>query len=167
MVSSWEMMADFNSRTPNQRRPAVLLHFDHVTIVVEEVDEAIDFFGLLGFIKEKDLVISGEKFSSYLLVEEMEARHVTLVLEGRLPRQEIQLLHYIKPLPQKDPNIARLDKLGYNHLCFAVDDIEAMATKLKNNGVTMLNEIMQFNDRKLVFFRGPGGITLELAQWTK
>ncbi len=144
----------------------MLSHFDHVTIVVEEVDAAINFFGLLGFVKDKDLTISGEKFAAYMGIQGMEARHVTLVLEHSQPRQEIQLLHYINPKPQKDPNIAGLDKMGYNHLCFAVDDIEAMAAKLKQNGVPMLNQIMQFNDRKLVFFQGPGGITLELAQWT-
>ena len=144
----------------------MLLHFDHVTIAVEEPEAAIAFFGLLGFVKDKDLVISGKKFADYMGIPGLEARHITLLLEGREPRQEIQLLHYLKPQPQKDPNIKRLDKLGYNHLCFAVDDIEATAAKLKQNGAAILNEIMQFHDRKLVYFAGPGGITLELAQWT-
>ena len=144
----------------------MLLHFDHVTIAVEEPEAAIEFFGLLGFVKDKDLVISGQKFADYMGVPGLEARHITLVLESREPRQEIQLLHYLKPQPQKDLNIKRLDKLGYNHLCFAVDDIEATVAKLKENGVTILNEIMQFHDRKLVYFAGPGGLTLELAQWT-
>jgi catechol 2,3-dioxygenase-like lactoylglutathione lyase family enzyme len=144
----------------------MLLHFDHVTIGVEEPEAAIDFFSLLGFAKEKDVNISGPMFVDYMGIPDLEARHITLVLEGREPRQEIQLLHFLSPHPQKDPNISRLDKLGYNHLCFAVDDIEAMVTKLKENGATILNEIMQFNDRKLAYFAGPGGITLELAQWT-
>lgn len=144
----------------------MLLHFDHVTIVVEDADAAIAFFALLGFSKAKDLVISGEKFATYMMVPGVEARHVTLVLEGREPRQEIQLLHYINPDPQKDPNISSMDKMGYNHLCFAVDDIEAEAARLKEHGVIILNEIMQFNDRKLVYFSGPGGIIMELAQWT-
>jgi catechol 2,3-dioxygenase-like lactoylglutathione lyase family enzyme len=143
----------------------MLLHFDHVTIAVEEPEAAINFFGLLGFVKDKDVKISGEKFASYMGIPDLEARHITLVLEGRLPRQEIQLLRFLSPQPQKEPNISRLDKQGYNHLCFAVDDIEATVARLKENGATILNEIMQFHDRKLVYFAGPGNIIMELAQW--
>lgn len=143
----------------------MLLHFDHVTIVVEDADAAIEFFGLLGFAKAKDLVISGQKFATYMGVKDVEARHVTLVLDGRKPHQEIQLLQYINPEPQQDPNISRMDKLGYNHLCFAVDDIEAEVARLKAHGVTILNQVMQFNDRKLVYFAGPGNIIMELAEW--
>jgi catechol 2,3-dioxygenase-like lactoylglutathione lyase family enzyme len=54
--------------------------------------------------------------------------------------------------------------VGYKHLCLAVDDIEQKVRGLKEKGVKFLNEIMEFKDRKLTFFRGPEGITLELSE---
>ena len=36
-------------------------HIDHVTVVVQDVEKAKEFFGLLGFEEEKNVTISGEK----------------------------------------------------------------------------------------------------------
>jgi catechol 2,3-dioxygenase-like lactoylglutathione lyase family enzyme len=142
----------------------MIKNFDHCTIVVSNIDEAKRFFALLGFREDFSTVISGDKFSKYMGVDNIEAEHVTLVLNGSSPRQEIQLLKYSKPAPLPDPNITRLDKMGYNHLCFAVDNIEQEVRRLKGKGVKFLNEIMEFKNRKLTFFSGPEGITLELSE---
>jgi catechol 2,3-dioxygenase-like lactoylglutathione lyase family enzyme len=142
----------------------MISNFDHCTIVVKDLDATIKFFALLGFQEDFSVVISGDRFSTYMGVDNLEAEHVTLVLANSSPRQEIQLLKYHSPTPLSDPNITRLDKVGYNHLCFAVDDIEQEVRRLKEKGVKFLNEIMEFKNRRLTFFRGPEGITLELSQ---
>ena len=64
-----------------------------------------------------------------------------------------------------DPNIDKLYKLGFNHVCFAVDDLDAEVAKLTAAGVKLRNEVMNFHNRKLVFVRGPEDITVELAEW--
>ncbi len=143
----------------------MIKRFDHVTIVVRDVEQARKFFGLLGFKEEMSVVISGEKFSRYMGVDGIEAEHVTLALAGASPRMEVQLLKYRHPEPIPDPDIARLNKLGFNHVCFAVDDVEAEVRKLTANGVETRNEIMDFHNRKLVFISGPEGITVELSEW--
>jgi len=142
-------------------------HFDHVTIVVRDVDKAKQFFALLGFREDRSLVISGEKFSSYMGVDSIEAEHVTLVLAGCEPRLEVQLLKYHHPKALADAGIPRLDRLGFNHICFAVEDIDAQVKTLVEHGVALRNQIMEFNDRRLVFVRGPEGITVELAEWRR
>jgi len=53
-------------------------HFDHVTIVVRDVEAAKGFFSLLGFEHDQSVVISGETFSDYMGVPGIEAEHVTL-----------------------------------------------------------------------------------------
>ena len=98
-------------------------------------------------------------------VQEIKADHVTLVLENVSPRTEIQLLHYRHPHPIADPHIRDLHKIGMNHICFAVDNIEAEVAKLRANGFKTRNEIMDFHSRKLVFIEGPEGVTVELAEW--
>ena len=145
----------------------MIMHFDHVTIVVNDVEKATSFFALLGFVEQQTVVIAGEKFSRYMGIADIEAEHVTLVLPNASPRLEVQLLRYRHPDPIPDPDIVKLNKLGFNHICLALDDIEAEVRRLSARGVAMRNEIMQFHDRKLVFISGPEGVTLELAQWTK
>ena len=140
-------------------------HFDHLTIVVQDVERAKKFFGLLGFKEEKSVVIAGEPFASYMGVPDIKADHVTLVLQNASPRTEIQLLHYQHPRSLPDARIRDLHKIGMNHICFAVDDIAAEVAKLRGNGFKTRNEIMDFHSRKLVFIDGPEGVTVELAQW--
>ena len=140
-------------------------HFDHLTIVVRDLDRAKAFFGALGFKQAIAVVITGEPFASYMGVPGIEADHVTLVLEGAEPRTEIQLLHYREPPPVPDPNIRNLSKLGMNHICFAVEDVEAEVAKLTALGFRTRNDIMDFHARKLVFVEGPEGVTVELAEW--
>src|SRR5215475_13818188 len=97
------------------------------------------------------VVIAGEPFASYMGVSGIEADHVTLVLENASPRTEVQLLRYRHPEPLPDPHTRDLYKIGMNHICFAVDDIEAEVARLRTNGVKTRNEILDFHSRKLVF----------------
>ena len=60
--------------------------FDHLTIVVRDIDRAKAFFGLLGFKDAISVIIAGEPFASYMGVRGIEAQHVTLVLENASPR---------------------------------------------------------------------------------
>ena len=145
----------------------MIKHFDHVTIVVKDVEAAKEFFGLLGFNEEKSVVIAGPQFSKYMGVEGIEAEHVTLVLANVSPRTEVQLLKYRHPDPLPDPAIRNLTKVGFNHVCFAVDDLGAEVAKLKVKGVQLRNDVMEFHDRRLVFLSGPEGITVELAEWDR
>jgi catechol 2,3-dioxygenase-like lactoylglutathione lyase family enzyme len=145
----------------------MVTHFDHVTVVVRDVEAAKRFFGLLGFEHEKSVVISGETLANYMGVPGIEADHVTLVLKGATPRTEVQLLGYRNPRPTPDPNIDVLSKLGFNHICFAVDDLDREIARLRAGGVETRNDVLDFHSRKLVFLRGPEGITVELSERKK
>ncbi len=101
--------------------------FDHVTAVVRDLDAARKFFGLLGFAEIKAVVISGKVMEDYMGVSGIEADHVTLAIEN--PHTEVQLLHYRHPEAIADPHIRQLNKIGFNHICFSVDDLEAEIAK--------------------------------------
>ncbi len=143
----------------------MLKHPDHVTVVVTDLAAARRFFELLDFEVAIETVIAGEPFSSYMGVEAIEADHVTLALKDCDPRFEIQLLHYRHPAVASDPEVRNLARPGLNHLCFAVENIEAKVERLRAAGVTFRNELMTFHQRKLIFLEGPEGITVELAEW--
>lgn len=145
----------------------MIMHFDHVTIVVRDTEEAKAFFALLGFVEQQSVVISGDQFSKYMGIPGIEAEHVTLSLPHATPHLEVQLLRYRHPQAILDPDVLKLNKVGFNHICLAVDDIDAEVERLGANGVRMRNEILHFHDRKLVFLCGPEGVTVELAQWIR
>ena len=139
---------------------------DHVTVAVTDPDAAIEFFGLLGFSRGHVATIDGGAPAVYMGMPDMKAQHITLVLAGTEPHFEIQLLEF-DPRPPDDPgeHPTNLRRRGYNHLAFRVDDIEAVSNHLLANGVKMLSDEMDYISRRLRFFEGPEGITLELVQW--
>jgi catechol 2,3-dioxygenase-like lactoylglutathione lyase family enzyme len=140
-------------------------NFDHLTLVVRDLERTKTFFGILGFKHAKTVVIEGDEFARYMGVPGIVADHVTLVLENAVPRTEIQLLHYLRPDVLPDPNIRNLNKLGMNHVCFAVEDLDAETDRLRAAGFTPRSDILDFHDRRLIFFDGPEGVTVELSEW--
>jgi catechol 2,3-dioxygenase-like lactoylglutathione lyase family enzyme len=100
---------------------------------VADAGPAIAFFALLGFRKG----------------------HVATI-DGADPHFEIQLLEFDPP-SGTDPGAhpTNLRKLGFNHLAFRVDDIEATTAQLVANGVTVLSDEMDYISRKLRLSRVP------------
>jgi len=139
---------------------------DHVTVAVADAANAIKFFELLGFRKQHVVMIDGGDPARYMGMPEMKAQHITLELEGSAPPFEIQLLEF-EPEPAEDlgEHPTNLRRRGFNHLALRVDDVTAAAAYLEANGVTMLSEEMDYISRRLRFFEGPEGITLELVEW--
>jgi catechol 2,3-dioxygenase-like lactoylglutathione lyase family enzyme len=140
--------------------------FDHMTVVVTDLDEAMRFFDLLGFRKRLAVVAQGEEIASYMGIPDWEADHVTLELENAPVHQEVQLLRFHRPLPAPDEGAGTLARIGFNHVCFRVSDLDATLAHLAAHGITPRNAVMDFHDRRLVFLNGPG-IVVELAEWVR
>jgi catechol 2,3-dioxygenase-like lactoylglutathione lyase family enzyme len=132
----------------------MLRHFDHLTIVVRDLDSARAFFAVLGFKEAMAVVIRGPPFDTTVDVPEIEADHVTLVLENTAPRTEIQLLHYRHPDPVPDLQIGYLAKRGMNHIRFAVDDAAEEVVRPEAAGFYTRNAIMNFHARRLASSTG-------------
>ena len=142
------------------------LGFDHMTIAVPDVEEAERFLAVLGFRHEKTVVASGETIADYMGIPDWVSDHVTLVLEGVSPRQEIQLLRFHHPKLSFDDAAADLARPGFNHVCFRTEDLDGTLERFAAAGYKPRNTIMEFHDRRLVFLDGPAGTVFELAEWT-
>ncbi len=142
-------------------------HPDHVAVAVQDPAASLRFFSLLGFEEVQSVVIQGEPFAAYMGVPGIVAEHRTLMLTGSSPRFEMQLLTYRQREARGDPPAGELCRLGFNHICFAVEDIYAEVARLTAAGVKLRNRVMEFHDRKLVFLAGPEGLVVELAQWVQ
>jgi catechol 2,3-dioxygenase-like lactoylglutathione lyase family enzyme len=146
---------------------------DHVTLAVVDADAAIAFFALLGFSKGHVTTIEpGSEPARFMGMADMRSSHITLTLDGSDPPFEIQLLQF-DPLPAElhapADDVDRAlptnhRERGFNHLAFAVDDIAAATAHLEANGVKILSDEMDYISRKLRFFEGPEGITLEMVE---
>jgi catechol 2,3-dioxygenase-like lactoylglutathione lyase family enzyme len=139
--------------------------FDHATIVVTDLDDATRFFAALGFTESRSVVVSGPTMAAYMGIADWEADHVTLVDRGASVHQEIQLLRFHRPEPTVDGGSGDLSRTGFSHLCLRVDDLDATVARLAELGRRPRNDVMAFHDRRLVFFDGPAGVVVELAEW--
>src|SRR5947208_17182497 len=128
----------------------MMKQFDHVTVAVTDIAGAVRFFGLLGFALDQDVVISGPTMDRYMGIDNLEARHVTLFLKGAEPRVEVQLLHFNRPSVTRAPDVARLDRIGFNHICFAVEDIDGLVALVTAAGGRLRNELATLHERKAV-----------------
>ena len=139
--------------------------FDHVTIAVTDLDEALRFFGLLGFDETRRTTVSGDEMSRYMGIADWKAEHVTLELAAAPSHQEVQLLvfHHPRLAPHRDES--DLARLGFNHVCFAVEDLDGTLERLRQAGVHQRSDVLEFHDRRLVLLAGPEGVTVELAEW--
>jgi catechol 2,3-dioxygenase-like lactoylglutathione lyase family enzyme len=138
--------------------------FDHMTVVVADLDAARRFFGLLGFTERMAVVVSGEEISRYMGIPDWEADHVTLELTGAPVHQEVQLLRFHRPAAEVDQDMGSLQRTGFSHVCFRVTDLDGVLAHLAAHGVTPRNDVLDFHDRRLVFLDGPG-VVVELAEW--
>jgi catechol 2,3-dioxygenase-like lactoylglutathione lyase family enzyme len=140
---------------------------DHINIVVSDLQKAKTFFVQLGFTEVISSRLSGEQFTLVTGLPNINAEFVGLSLPGSTTN--IELIQYFSPTGRRDPELSKANQLGFRHIAFAVDDIEAEVDRLKAKGVEFRSNIQVWEKtgKKLVYFYGPDGILLEFAQYPK
>jgi catechol 2,3-dioxygenase-like lactoylglutathione lyase family enzyme len=136
-----------------------------MTVVVSDLEEAKRFFAVLGFEESQSVVVEGDAMSGYMGIPGWRADHVTLSMRPAATHQEVQLLRFHSPAARLDSGSGSLDRTGFNHLCFRVEDLTGTVDAIRAAGFRTRNEPMTFHDRSLVFVEGPAGVTVELSQW--
>jgi catechol 2,3-dioxygenase-like lactoylglutathione lyase family enzyme len=138
---------------------------DHINIVVKDLDRVKEFFLALGFTQEDESRLAGDWISRTVGLEGVEAHYVKLTLPG--DQVSVELLQFDHPPTTTIPLPDQANTQGYRHLALRVKDIERTVSFLKDSGVKPLSPIQEYAklSKKLVYFRGPEGILLELAQY--
>ncbi len=139
---------------------------DHVGIIVNDLPAAKAFFLDFGLEMLGEGKVEGEWVDRVVGLHDMKVTCVML----RTPDGEanIELVKFHKPLDEKGVQPSLPNILGVRHICFAVEDIEAVVAKLKKKGAELFGEIVNYeNAYKLCYVRGPEGIILELAEQIK
>ena len=140
---------------------------DHINVVVSDLERAEKFFVALGFCRKDAATLQGEWISRVVGLKEVEACYVALALPGG--GTNLELIQYSSPGYKGQEGVSDPNRLGFRHLAFEVENIEEVAAGLKERGVECLSEIEVFpkTGKKLVYFIGPDGILLELAEYSR
>ncbi len=70
-------------------------HIDHINIVVEDLDSAIQFFEKIGFTKKADKKLSGDWIDKVVGLTDVKARFASMELEEG--QTVVELLAYANP----------------------------------------------------------------------
>jgi len=136
---------------------------DHVSINVNDLSEAKAFFLDLGLEVQAEWELDGEQLDRIVGLNDVKTACVGLAMPDG--QAWIELVKFYTPSDEKDIQQPFSNTLGIRHICFAVEDIEAIVAKLKKKGTEIFSEIQQYEESyKLCYVRGPEGIILELAE---
>lgn len=127
---------------------------DHIAILVDDMEAALIFW--------KDVL--GLNLSAVVDYPNEQAKIAFI------PTDNIEV-ELVKPTTE-DSGLARfLEKRGpgMHHICLEVDDIEGMLSRIKSNGVELINEIPRIGDggRKYAFIhpKSTFGVMIELYEY--
>jgi catechol 2,3-dioxygenase-like lactoylglutathione lyase family enzyme len=140
-----------------------LPRMDNVGIVVESLDNAIDFFTELGLKLEGRAIIEGEWSGRVTGVKDQRVEIAMMVTPDG--HSKLELSTFLTPAVVSDHRTAPVNALGYLRVMFAVKDIDELVTRLSKHGAELVGEIVQYeNAYRLCYIRGVEGILIGLAE---
>ncbi|NUS67307.1 MAG: VOC family protein [Ensifer adhaerens] len=140
-----------------------LKRMDNIGIVVEDLEETVDFFRELGLELEGRATIDGEWAGR---VTGLGDQHVEIAMM-RTPdgHGRLELSRFLAPPVVADHRTAPVNALGYLRVMFAVDDVDETLERLRKRGAQLVGEVVQYRDTyRLCYIRGPEGLLIGLAQ---
>ena len=136
---------------------------DHVSVVVEDLEEAVVFFVDLGLELDGEASVEGPDVDRLCGLDGVRA-DIAMV---RTPDgQGLELTSYRSPVAiSAEPAIAPANTLGLRSIMFAVDDIDASVAALRARGAELVGDVVQYGDSyRLAYVRGPEAIIVALAE---
>lgn len=142
-----------------------ILSFNHTAFTVSDLDQVIPFFrDLLGFELTSRAPRDGRLISRMTAIEGVEIE--IAYVNG--PGHRIELIQYKGPA-DREVVVPRLCDSGAAHVALNVTGIEALVEASAAYGFTAVGEIIEVDagpnrGSKVVYLRGPDGITIEYVQ---
>ena len=140
-----------------------LIRMDNVGIVVEFLDEAIDFFTELGLTLEGRATIEGEWAGRVTGLGNQHVEIAMMVTPDGHSRLEIS--RFLTPPVIADHRNAPVNALGYLRVMFTVEDIDVTLARLQKIGAQLVGEVVKYEELyRLCYIRGPEGLLIGLAE---
>ncbi len=146
-----------------QPEKSKLLRMDNVGIVVESLDEAVEFFTELGMTLEGRAMVEGEWAGRVTGLGNQSVEVAMMVTPDG--HNKLELSRFITPATVEDHRHAPVNALGYLRAMFAVEDLREVLARLEAKGAKLVGEVMNYEDVYLLcYIRGPEGIMIALAE---
>ena len=136
---------------------------EHIGIVVDDLEAAVDFFVELGLEMRGRGQVEGDWVGRIIGLDDVKAEIAML----RAPDGggEVELVKFHSPPMQDGASDAPSNFSGLRHVSFLVDDIDAVVAGLDERGEELVGELVRYeNSYRLCYVRGPEGIIVELAE---
>jgi catechol 2,3-dioxygenase-like lactoylglutathione lyase family enzyme len=136
---------------------------DHVGVIVDDLEAAIAFFVALGLEEKGRQSVEGESVDRIIGLE--GARSDLAFVQTPDGHSRIELVEFHSPPYAGERRSEPSNAPGIRHLTFAVDDLDAVLSDIRDHGAELVGEVQNYeNVYKLCYIRGPAGIILELAE---
>lgn len=139
-----------------------LKRMDNVLIVVDDLEAMKAFFIALGPTLEGQTTVEGPEIGNLIGLGNMRA---TLAMLRTPDGQGIELDKFHTPNAVRfGPVDTPVNALGLRRIMFAVDDIEAVITRMQAHGAAVIGQMQYEQSYRLAYLRGPEGIIVGLAE---
>lgn len=139
------------------------LRFDHVGVVVDDLDAVAAFFLGLGFEQEGRVMGGGEVVDKINGLDGVRAELVFMRTPDGSGR--LELVKYHTPADNQGAHPMPVNRLGFRHITLEVDDLNAIVAGLRDQGFDTVGEVRDYEDSyRLCYVRGPEGLIIEFAE---
>lgn len=132
-------------------------------IVVDDLDEAVAFFEILGMELEGRGMVEGEWADRITGLGDQQIEIAML----RTPHGHgrLEMSRFLSPAVVSDHREAPVNALGYLRVMFPVDDLESTLGRLSEVGGVLVGDVVRFEDvYRLCYLSGPGSLLIGLAE---
>src|SRR3954449_6077629 len=149
----------------NRRRSTVTIQrMDHVSVVVDDLDAAKEFFAALGMELEGEAPIEGAWVDRVNALDGVRVDIAMMRTPDGQGRLELTKFHSPAAI-RSEPENALGNTLGLRSIMFEVDDVNATVAALRAHGGDLVGEVEEYQDSyRLCYVRGPAGIIVALAE---
>jgi len=137
---------------------------DHISVVVDDLADAVAFFTALGMTIDGQMPIEGPWVDRINGIEDVQVDIVMM----RTPdgRGRLELTRFRNPkLVEIEPAVAPPNTPGLRSVMFTVESVDESVSSLLSHGGELIGEVVQYEDKyKLCYMRGPADIIVALAE---
>ena len=139
------------------------LEFDHVGVVVDDLEATAQFFVALGFQREEPFEVGGAWVDRIIGLE--GARVEGMFVAPPDGSGKLELVKFHEPTRARDQEALPADAYGYRHIAYRVTDIAAVVAQAREAGYETVGDVVDYQDvYRLAYIRGPEGLIVEVAQ---
>lgn len=140
-----------------------LMEMHNVGIVVESLDNAIEFFTEIGLTLEGRMMVEGEWAGRVTGLGDQSVEVAMMVTPDGHSR--LELSQFLRPQTIVDHRTNPVNSLGYLRVMFRVDNLDELLGRLEKHGAKVVDEVVQFGDvYRLCYIRGVEGLLIGLAE---